>query len=106
MTKPSLRDRARNRLDRQFNSISRQFPWAARPLAFLRHPWLWLIRVPIAFMLILGGFLAILPVFGLWMIPVGLLLLAVDVPRLQSPVAGAIVRGRRRIDLWRHRNRR
>ncbi len=105
MTKLSLRDRARLRLDRQFQSISRSYPWAERPLGVLRHPYLWLIRVPIAIFLILGSFLAVLPIFGLWMFPVGLLLLAIDIPRLQAPVAAAIVRGRRRIDLWRHRRR-
>ncbi len=103
MKPPTLRDRARLRLERQFRSISRRYPWTDRPLAALRHPRLWLVRVPIAIFFILGGFLAILPIFGLWMIPVGLLLLAVDIPRLQAPVAAAIVRGRRRLDVWRHR---
>jgi len=45
----------------------------------------------------LGVFLAILPVFGLWMMPVGLILLAIDVPPLKGPVASAIVRLRRRL---------
>lgn len=32
---------------------------------------------------IVGGFLAVLPVFGLWMLPVGLALLSDDVPALR-----------------------
>ena len=32
---------------------------------------------------VIGGFLAVLPVFGLWMLPVGLALLSDDVPPLR-----------------------
>lgn len=95
--------RIERRFERQFQNLTRQFPWADRPLKLMRHPLLWLVRLPIAIMLILGGFLAVLPFFGLWMIPVGLLLLAVDVPRLKGPVAAAIIRGRRRWVIWRKR---
>lgn len=84
----------------------RKFPALSGPLKFMRNPRLMLIRIPLAILLIIGGFLAILPFFGLWMIPVGLLLLAVDVPRLQGPVSALIIRARRRIDNWRHRARR
>jgi hypothetical protein len=34
-------------------------------------------------LLIIGGCLAILPVFGLWMFPLGLMLLADDIPPLR-----------------------
>jgi hypothetical protein len=34
-------------------------------------------------LLILGSFLSILPIFGIWMLPAGLLLLAEDVPPLR-----------------------
>ncbi len=44
-------------------------------------------RVPAALLLILGGFLAVLPVFGLWMIPLGLILIAEDVPVVRRGVA-------------------
>ena len=44
-------------------------------------------RVPLAILLILGGIFSILPVLGLWMLPVGLLLFAQDVPWLQPPLA-------------------
>ena len=100
--KPRL-SRDERRFDRQFQSISRSYPWTDRPLRALRVRWLWMVRVPIAILLILGGFLAVLPVFGLWMIPLGLLLLAIDVPRLKGPVAALIIRARRRIDVWRQR---
>jgi hypothetical protein len=41
---------------------------------------------------VLGGCLGILPILGFWMIPVGLLILSVDIP--------AIRRGRRRLSVW------
>ena len=40
-----------------------------------------------AILLILGGIFSILPVLGLWMLPLGLLLFAQDVPLLQTPMA-------------------
>jgi hypothetical protein len=40
-------------------------------------------RIPAGILLILGGCLAILPVFGLWMLPLGFMLLADDVPALR-----------------------
>ena len=40
-------------------------------------------RIPAGVLLILGGCLSILPVFGLWMLPLGLALLADDIPPLR-----------------------
>ncbi|MGR3542339.1 MAG: hypothetical protein ACU0BS_13060 [Hasllibacter sp.] len=37
------------------------------------------LRLPVGILFIMGGFLAILPVFGLWMIPVGIAVAALDV---------------------------
>jgi hypothetical protein len=97
---------AEHRFDRQFKALARAFPRLQKPINWLRAPGGMLIRIPIAILLILGGFLAILPIFGLWMIPLGLLLLAVDVTWLRGPVAGAIVRGRRKLNGWRRRLKR
>jgi len=38
-------------------------------------------------LLIVGGIFSFLPVLGLWMLPLGLLLFAQDVPILQKPMA-------------------
>lgn len=89
----------RKRFDRQFQRIARFVPG----MAVLRRPGWVLARVIAALIFIMGGFLAILPVFGLWMIPLGLLLLSIDIPALQGPVTSAIIRGRRRIDGIRRR---
>ncbi len=51
-----------------------------------------LLRIVIGVLLIVGGFFAILPVFGFWMVPLGLLVLSIDIPRVR--------RWRRRFAVW------
>ena len=93
------RDRIRARFDRQYRKIAPHVPGMTR----IRKPGWMVARIILSILFILGGFLAILPIFGLWMIPVGLLLLAIDLPALQGPVSRILIQGRRRIDLWRRR---
>ena len=93
------RDRIRARFDRHYRKIAPHVPGMAR----IRKPGWMIARILLAIIFILGGFLAILPVFGLWMIPVGLLLLAIDMPVLQAPVSRILIRGRRWIALRRRR---
>ncbi len=59
----------------------------ARASFYLRQPEAKLWRIPSAGFLILGGVFSFLPILGLWMLPLGLLLLAVDVPSLRPPMA-------------------
>lgn len=80
------------RLDRQFERISRQVPASRGFLGWVRKPRLHLVRIPLAILLILGGVFSFLPVLGIWMLPLGLLVLAVDIPPLRGPVGDAIVR--------------
>ena len=54
-----------------------------------------LLRIVLGVLLMIGGLFSILPVFGLWMIPLGLLILSIDVPRVR--------RWRRRFAVWFHR---
>ena len=75
--------------------IERHFVWfegklPARPARFvnwLRKPSSRLVRFPLAILLIIGGIFSFLPILGLWMLPLGLLLIAQDIPPLQKPVA-------------------
>jgi hypothetical protein len=62
-------------------------------LRWLRHPASRLVRIPVAFLLILGGVFSFLPAFGLWMLPLGLMLIASDVPFLQKPISRFAVWG-------------
>ncbi len=80
------------RLDRQFERIGRQVPATAGFLRWIRKPHMHLIRIPLALVLILGGIFSFLPVLGIWMLPLGLLVLAIDIPPLRKPVGDLLVR--------------
>jgi hypothetical protein len=47
------------------------------------------VRIATGVLLVLGGFVGFLPVLGFWMIPAGLVVLAIDVPFLRPYVARA-----------------
>lgn len=91
----SLRAHARARLQRQFDRLRGALPWFDRLIARLQSRRAALLRVPVAILMIFGGVFAFLPVLGVWMLPLGIMLLALDVPALQIPVAGVIIRIRR-----------
>jgi hypothetical protein len=61
--------------------------WAGRNLERLRRPSAVWVRVPTGIALTGGGVLSFLPVFGIWMLPIGLALLAHDVPMMRGPIA-------------------
>ena len=58
--------------------------WAARNLRRLRQPRAVWVRVPAGVVLVGGGVFSFLPVLGIWMLPLGLALLAVDVPPMRA----------------------
>jgi len=51
-----------------------------------------MLRIVIGVMLIVLGMFGFLPVLGFWMVPLGMLILSVDLPRVR--------RGRRRFAVW------
>jgi hypothetical protein len=55
------------------------------------------IRIGLGILLIAGGLLGFLPVLGFWMIPLGLLVLSVDLP--------VVRRWRRQLTVWWHRKK-
>jgi hypothetical protein len=74
-------------LDRHFAWFESKLPAGpARFVNWLQRPSSRLVRIPLAVLLILGGIFSILPVLGLWMLPLGLLLFAQDVPMLRPPL--------------------
>ena len=97
---------AQARLERQFERIGRQVPATAGFLRWVRQPHMHLVRIPLSILLILGGVFSFLPVLGVWMLPLGLLVLAVDVPSLKKPVGDAIVRLQRFLAITRRKFRR
>jgi hypothetical protein len=71
-------------LDEHLERVQRRLP--RRPATFLG--WLWQprfhwVRIPVAVLLILGGLVGFLPVLGFWMVPLGLAVMAKDIPLLQ-----------------------
>jgi len=78
----------RAEIDRHFIWFETRLPSGpARFVAWLRKPSSRLIRFPLAVLLIIGGIFSFLPILGLWMLPLGLILIAQDITPLQKPVA-------------------
>ncbi|MGZ3410364.1 MAG: hypothetical protein ACXU80_08410 [Xanthobacteraceae bacterium] len=72
------------------NRLEQRLPnFAGVSLRYLvdSSPW---VRVPPAVALIAGGTFGFLPVLGFWMLPLGLVLIAQDVPPLRKPIGRAI----------------
>lgn len=97
--------RERTRLERLFLRLEARFPRFAMVIYILRQPWAMLIRIPLGLILTAGGLVGFLPVLGFWMLPLGLLLLAIDLPFLQRPMNGLILRGERRYKNWQRARR-
>jgi hypothetical protein len=77
-------------LNRYFEMIDRRVPISVSQfIRWLRMPSSFAIRLIIAILLILGGIFSFLPILGLWMLPLGLLLIAQDVPLVQEPLVAA-----------------
>jgi hypothetical protein len=84
--------------DHRLERLIRRLPERRQPsVRWLRSPKARWVRLPLGGVFILGSFLFVLPIFGLWMLPVGLLLLAEDLPALR--------RLRTRILDWTERHR-
>lgn len=69
------------KFDRLLSRLQARLPGrAARTMAWLISPSASLLRLPLAVLFIIGGIFSFLPVLGVWMLPLGILLIAVDVP--------------------------
>lgn len=95
--------REERRLDRQFRTLSRTIPFIRGPVRAIRPGGsLSMLRLPIGVLLIAGGVLSFLPGLGIWMLPLGLMLVAVDIPFLRRPVSALTIRGKRYVQKrWR-----
>ena len=61
------------------NSLGGFFRWLRRP----GSAW---VRIPLGLVLILGGIVGFLPILGFWMVPLGLIVIAKDVPFVRPPM--------------------
>jgi len=80
-------------LDRAYDNLEAEAPdRVARAIRWMRNPKAKWIRLPLGIVLVVTGFFGFLPVVGFEFIPIGLLLIAQDLPFLRKPVA--------RMTLW------
>ena len=80
-------------LEEAFDKLEREAPdFLTRAICWLRKPEARVVRLPLGLLFIVAGFLWFLPVVGLECLPIGLLLIAQDVPFLRRPVG--------RMTLW------
>ena len=92
----------RRELDRYLNAIGRYLPgWFCRTVVWLRKPSRVPARIAVALLLVGGGLLSFLPVLGLWMLPLGLVIISQDLPFLQRPLLRAFQWADRRWQGWR-----
>jgi hypothetical protein len=98
----------KDQLNRYFAMIDRRVPTrVSQFIRWLRKPSSFAVRLVVALLLIIGGFFSFLPILGLWMLPLGLLFIAQDVPLLQKPLVKALTWVEARWELlkvkWRRR---
>ena len=96
-----------HRLNRQLDRLEQILPsWLHRTLRWLREPKAGWVRIPVGVLLVLGGIFGILPLLGAWMLPLGLILLAQDIPFLRRPLRRALIWTEKRWIRWKQRRRR
>lgn len=78
---------AESRLQRLFDRLPN---WIGRLIRRVREPSARWFRIPVAILCLLGGMMFFLPVLGIWMLPLGILLLVEDLPFLRHGVYGAV----------------
>ena len=79
--------RSHDELDEAFDGLEREAPdFLTRAICWLRKPQARIVRLPLGILFIIAGLLWFLPVVGIEFLPVGLLLVAQDVPFLRRPV--------------------
>jgi hypothetical protein len=79
--------RHEHRVDRLIDRLPERLRTTVR---WLRRPSSRWVRIPAGLLLVGASLLSILPFFGLWMLPLGLILLAEDVPLLRRARAGLL----------------
>ena len=93
---------AKAELERYFDRSSSICPiGSARFLHWLRQPSMLIVRIFVCLLLIVGGFLSFLPILGVWMLPLGLIIIAQDLPFLQPPLVRVFQWIERKWESWR-----
>jgi hypothetical protein len=86
----TTREQDRVLFEGAFDELVKELPeFVARALARVTGPGMGWVRLPLGVVFVVGGFLSFLPVLGIELLPLGILLLAHDVPVLHRPVGQA-----------------
>lgn len=94
----------RQKLDRLLERLKQKMPdRLARIITWLVGPKAVLVRLPLGLFFIAGGLFSFLPLLGIWMLPLGILLIAVDVPPVRRWVIRTWPKIEARWRLWRAR---
>ena len=81
-------DRGQELLDRAFDRLEQETPdRVTKAIRWVRDPKSRWVRLTLGVLLIVASFFWFLPVVGIELLPIGLLLIAQDVPFLRKPVA-------------------
>ncbi|MBM0107817.1 DUF2243 domain-containing protein [Steroidobacter sp. S1-65] len=98
-TRPHSDGSGEELLEQAFDGLEQQTPdRLSRLIHWLRDPKSRKVRIPLGILFILASFLWFLPVLGIEFLPIGLLLIAQDVPFLRRPVAKMMLWGERKWD--------
>jgi hypothetical protein len=77
----------RAQLDGCLDAFAQRLPeTAARFVRWITGASLAVVRIPLGLLLIVGGIVGFLPILGFWMVPLGLMLVALDIPFLRPPM--------------------
>jgi hypothetical protein len=86
-----MSDKVDQQLHRHLDKLQRLLPKGVAPwMQRLREPKARLVRIPVGLLFIFAGFLGFLPILGFWMLPIGVVLLSLDIPILKRPTVRAI----------------
>ena len=96
----------RKGLNRYLKRLGEYLPgWLCRAVKWLRQPHRVMARSLAALLLIVGGLLSFLPILGIWMLPLGLIIISQDLPFLQRPLVRTFAWIERQYHSWRERFR-
>lgn len=77
----------KDELEKAFEKLERETPdVVTRAICWLHRPQARMVRLPLGILCIVASFFWFLPVIGIELLPIGLLLIAQDIPFLRQPV--------------------
>lgn len=92
MTPPLLGARRKDPLDQAYARLQAMLPdKPSRALGWLHDPDTRYVRMPLGIFCVIASFFSFLPVIGIELLPLGMILIAQDIPFLRKPVGKAMI---------------